>query len=105
MAESAGNCGIAASTAFRWRHRFLQAVDQSPLVLEDLVETDETYLLHSLKWQAKLRNKSGRPARKRGGKADKRGLSGDLVPILIAAGHGGAGRLGATRWIGPMLRA
>ncbi len=88
--ESAGNCGIAASTAFRWRHRFLQAVEQAPLVLEGLVEADKTYLLHSFKGQAKLRNKSGRPARKRGGKAGKRGLSGDLVPMLFAADRGGA---------------
>ncbi len=29
--ESASNCGIAASTAFRWRHRFLQVEEQSPL--------------------------------------------------------------------------
>ena len=29
--ESASNCGITASTAFRWRHRFLQAEEQSPL--------------------------------------------------------------------------
>ena len=30
MCESAERCGIAPSTAFRWRHRFLEAVRQAP---------------------------------------------------------------------------
>ncbi len=67
--ESANHCGFAASTAFRWCHRFLPAVSQSPTVLKGLVEADETYLLHSCKGQVKQHRQADRPARARGGKA------------------------------------
>ena len=55
--ESAERCKIAPSTAFRWRHRFLQAVEQALPVMEGIVEADETYLLHSYKGQAEARRK------------------------------------------------
>lgn len=73
---------VAQSTAFRWRHRFLelpQTVQAQALI--GIAEADETYFLHSCKGQ---RHGIGRPARKRGGKAAKRGLSSELVPVLIA---------------------
>ena len=44
------------------------------------MEADETYFLYSEKGSRKL----DRPARKRGGKAKKRGLSAEQVPVLIA---------------------
>ena len=42
---SAQRCGIAHSTAFQWRHRFLNASRQDPETLRGIVEADETYLL------------------------------------------------------------
>ena len=39
---SAERCGIAPSTAHRWRHRFLAAVRQAPDRLAGIVEADET---------------------------------------------------------------
>ena len=72
---------IRLETAFRWRHRFLKAPKASkPKLLEGTVEADETYFLYSEKGSRKL----DRPARKRGGKAKKRGLSAEQVPVLIA---------------------
>jgi ISXO2-like transposase domain len=51
-----------------------------PKALEGTVEVDETYFLKSEKGSRKLTQ----PARKRGGKARKRGLSDEQVPVLIA---------------------
>ncbi len=83
---SAERCGIAVSTAFRWRHRFLAAVQTSGEKLKGIVEADETFVLLSRKGARKL----DRKPRKRGGKAKKRGLSGEQVPILVAADRSGA---------------
>ena len=82
---SAARCGIAPSTAHRWRHRFLAAVRQAPERLAGIVEADETFVLESHKGQRKLERKP----RRRGGKAKKRGLSREQVPVLIAADRGG----------------
>ena len=73
---------IAQSTAFRWRHRFLalpQTVQARALI--GIAEADEAYFLRSCKGQ---RRGIGRASRKRGGKAAKRGLSFEQVPVLIA---------------------
>ena len=83
---SARRCGIAPSTAFRWRHRFLEAVRQAPDRLGGIVEADETFVLESRKGDRKL----DRKPRRRGGKAGKRGLSREQVPVLVAADRGGA---------------
>ena len=82
---SAARCGIAPSTAHRWRHRFLAAVRQAPERLAGIVEADETFVLESRKGERKL----DRKPRRRGGKARKRGLSREQVPILVAADRGG----------------
>ena len=50
-----------------------------------LVEADETYVLESRKGARGL----GRKARRRGGKAKKRGLSREQVPVLMAADRSG----------------
>ena len=72
---------VHLTTTFRWRHRFLEAPkSQKPKVLQGTVEADETYFLYSEKGSRELE----RPARKRGGKATKRGLSDEQVPVLIA---------------------
>ena len=81
LRKVAARLDIGLETAFRWRHRFLQAPKAvKPMLLEGTVETDETYFLHSQKGSRKLE----RPARKRGGSAKKRGLSDEQVPVLIA---------------------
>lgn len=85
VAASAERCGVAISTAFRWRHRFLKAARADGPKLRGIVEADETFVLASRKGARNL----GRKPRKRGGKASKRGISGELVPILIAADRTG----------------
>jgi len=79
--KAAKYCGIHKDTAFRWRHRFLSSIAaQEPTHLHGIVEADETYFLESHKGERHL----SRPARKRGGKAKKRGLSSEQIPVLIA---------------------
>ena len=81
LRKVADRLGVHLETAFNWRHRFLKAPKSvKPSELEGTVEADETYFLHSKKGSRKLE----RPARKRGGKAKKRGLSAEQVPVLIA---------------------
>ena len=96
---SAERCGVAVSTAFRWRHRFLEAIKTSAGKLQGIVEADETFVLASRKgdhvWKRAKEGKSApglpdRMARKRGGKAKKRGLSDEQVPVLVAADRSGA---------------
>ena len=86
VAASAERCGVAVSTAFRWRHRFLRAAKNPTRLLSGIVEVDETYILSSRKGERRL----GRKARRRGGKAAKRGLSDEQTPILVAADRSGA---------------
>ena len=98
---SAARCDVAVSTAFRWRHRFLAAARSDSEVLKGIVEADETYVLESRKGARGL----GRKARRRGGKAEKRGLSREQVPVFMAADRSGTtvsavlprGRCGGAR--------
>jgi transposase-like protein len=84
--DTARELGVAVSTAFRWRHMALKAViNQQPVGVVGLVEADETYFLHSMKGS---RGISGRKSRSRGGKAKKRGLSKEQVPVLVAIARG-----------------
>ena len=77
---------VLGAAFFRWRHRFLAAVRQAPDRLAGIVEADETFVLESRKGERKL----DRKPRRRGGKARKRGLSREQVPILVAADRAGA---------------
>jgi transposase-like protein/uncharacterized protein YdbL (DUF1318 family) len=78
--KSADNCGIANNTSFKWRHRFLQIpATRQPSKMNGIVEADETYFLESFKGQRCL----PRSARKRGGKAVKKGTSKEQVPVLV----------------------
>jgi len=71
---------VDKNTTMRWRHRFLANTKADrPVSLHGIVEADETFLLESKKGSRKL----GRPARKRGGKAAKRGISREQVCILV----------------------
>ena len=94
--EAAARCGIAVSTAFRWRHRFLRAARSDQARLGGIVEADQAYVLESRKGSRLWSKPAGevsapaRKPRKRGGKATKRGLSDEQVPVLIAADRSGA---------------
>src|SRR5271157_3837076 len=82
LAKTAERCRIHPSTAFRWRHRFLAALNlDKPKSLSGIVEADETFILESLKGR---RGGLARPARRRGGKAAKRGLSAEQIPVVVA---------------------
>ena len=77
---------VAATTAFRWRHRFLrlaQAVKASELT--GAVEADETFFLRSSKGQ-----RTGRKPRERGGGASRKERGMDLIPVLVARDRSGS---------------
>lgn len=78
--KAAASCGIAKNTSFKWRHRFLRApAIQQPTQMSGIAEADETFFLESFKGQRHI----PRIARKRGGKAAKRGLSAEQIPVLV----------------------
>jgi len=79
--EAARRAGVAKNTSFRWRHRFLR-LDKDTLkqTLTGIVEVDESFILESRKGERGL----PREPRKRGGKAQKPGLSDEQTPVLIA---------------------
>jgi transposase-like protein len=88
LAEAATRCGVAYTTAFRWRHRFLAAPAlDKPTRLTGIVEADETFILESFKGR---RAGLPRAARTRGGKPQKTGLSAEQIPVLVARDRAGA---------------
>lgn len=79
--KCAARVGISVDTSFKWRHKILHALgEKKDQILDGIVESDETYVLHSEKGKRTLTRK----ARKRGGKAKKRGISNEQVCILVA---------------------
>jgi len=77
---------VSASTAFRWRHRFLRlAQPVKAAALTGVVEADETFFLRSSKGQ-----RPGRKARKRGGRVSRARRGEDLIPVLVARDRSGA---------------
>ncbi|MDA8361430.1 MAG: IS1595 family transposase [Gammaproteobacteria bacterium] len=83
----ADRLSICHDTAFRWRHRFLETQQSiQAKKLNGLVEADQTYMLESNKGKKVV----DRKPRKRGGKAKKRGLSKEQVPILVVRDRSGA---------------
>jgi transposase-like protein len=88
ISRAAERCAIDRTTAFRWRHRFLQALNlDKPASLSGIVEADETFILESFKGK---REDLPRPSRQRGGKAAKRGLSAEQIPVIVARDRTGA---------------
>ncbi len=85
LRASAERCRFAVNIAFRWRHRFLAAETGEAHKLTGIVEADAPYVLESRKGERHLKRK----ARRRGGKAGKRGLSDEQVPVLLAADRSG----------------
>lgn len=85
--QAAEVLAVAPSTAFRWRHRFLQLPQGlKAATLQGVVEADETYFLRSSKGQ----RVQARQARRRGGSAAKRGLSEEQEPVLVVRDRSGA---------------
>lgn len=86
--KAAGRCGINIKAAFLWRHRFLELPSSLAARRESgIVEADETWFLRSSKGQ---RGGLPRRPRKRGGRAMKRGLSSEQVPVLVVRDRSGA---------------
>ena len=84
--EAAKILNISKITSFIWRHRMLKTSQGSEeQVLYGVVEADETFFLESMKGNRNL----GRSARKRGGKASKRGVSKEQVSVLVACDRNG----------------
>jgi len=87
LRKAAKRVGIDLTTAFDWRHRLLKMPAKAkPAKLQGVVEADETYFLESKKGKRKL----DRKARKRGGKASKRGLSDEQIPVMVTRDRSGA---------------
>ena len=82
---AANTVGVHRTTSFRWRHRFVPgAIRERPLRLAGLVEIDETYLLESQKGSRHMT----RPARQRGGVAQRRGINREHDCLLVARDRG-----------------
>ena len=78
---------VAWSTAFRWRHRFLQLPSQRQAsALRGIAEADESYFLASCKGQRGLL----RRPRRRGGKALAGCKGSEYTPVLMARDRSGA---------------
>jgi transposase-like protein len=89
--KAADQLEVHRTTAFRWRHRFLALPREVKAnKLAGVAEADETYVLRSYKGQRhKLLAEQTRKPRHRGGKAAKRGLSAEQVPILVLRNRAG----------------
>lgn len=87
LTDSSIRLDINKRTAFKWRHRFLENAQQNqPEKLSGIVENDETFFLESQKGcQLGLNRK----ARKRAGKASKRGLSDQQVCVFVSRDRNG----------------
>ena len=80
--QCAKKIGISTVTAFNWRHRYMNATENTfEPRLEGIIEADATYFRYSQKGEHHLE----RPPRKRGSKASSKGLNhNDWVPVLTA---------------------
>jgi transposase-like protein len=84
--DAAAVTGVHRTTSFRWRHRFVPGAGRDrPAVLSGIVEADETYRLESQKGSRKL----ARPAWKRGGAAQRRGINREHDCLLVARDRSG----------------
>lgn len=84
--KSAREVGISTRTAFDWRHKLLTAFSGvSPEGFEGIVESDEMFFPYSEKGNRNL----DRPARKRGQKASKSGVSDQKVAVIATCDRSG----------------
>lgn len=85
--KAAARCGVAKTTSFRWRHRFLADVAElKATALTGIVEADETYFPLSFKGSRQL----SRPPHRRGHAIRERGTGGEQVPVLVLRDRHGA---------------
>jgi transposase-like protein len=88
--KTATRLGVHRTTAFRWRHRWLQlARETKARQMTGVVEADETYHLQSYKGQKARLAAAARKPRRRGGVAAKRGTSAEHTPILVLVNRHG----------------
>lgn len=93
--KTAAKLGISDSTSFRWRHKLLKKYEKlASTVLDGIVETDETFFLFSEKGDKSVAKR--RSPRKRGGKATKRGISDEQVPVIVGCDRDGNVVLGVA---------
>lgn len=85
LRRSAEECKISLPTAFKWRHKILDALQnmQEDIKVKGLVETDETFLAISYKGAKKSSYKIPREVHKRGHSVSTRGLSKEMVCISL----------------------
>ena len=82
LRPAAKQCGINLKTSFRWRHRFLQAIEfDQATELSGITELDETFFRESFKGQKKA---LPRPARKRGREKKSECRQ---IPVMVARGR------------------
>jgi transposase-like protein len=87
LRKAAKSCKVHLTTTFRWRHRFLTLLRElKDTSFNGIVEADETFFLESYKGSRHL----PRAPRKRGGKAKKRGISSEQIPVLIVRDRHGS---------------
>ena len=93
LREAAAICGIHRNTAFFWRHKILDALQNmaNEVVLSGIVEADETFFAVSYKGNHKksLTFAMPRPAHKRGHAEHIRGISHEKVCVPCAVNRGG----------------
>ena len=96
--KAADRLGVHRTTAFRWRHRWLEVARETKVRgLTGVVEADETYHLKSFKGQkALLAASTIRKPRRRGGVGSTRGTSADHTPILALVNRHGEIRMRNT---------
>lgn len=91
--KTADICGIHRNTAFLWRHKILDALQNmhNSVVLEGIVEADETFFTISYKGNHTKSKTFTMPRlpHKRGGETHKRGLSDEKVCVPCAVNRNG----------------
>ena len=91
--KTAEICEISTKTAFTWRHKILDALQnmQNGVILDGIVEADETFFPVSYKGNHKHSKtfKMPRPARHRGSSIHQRGLSKEQVCVMWAVNRNG----------------
>lgn len=84
-------CNISLDTAFNWRHKILDALQnmQSNVTLNGVVESDETFFALSFKGSKKENFSIPRETHKRGHSVSTRGLSKEMVCVPCIVNHEG----------------
>jgi hypothetical protein len=85
--KTAENLALSHATVFNMRHKILYAIEQSriemPVALTGVCETDETYVLESVKGR-KIPKNYHRKSRKHGAVALKRGISEEYICVCTS---------------------